>query len=497
MTAIYFNPLNDAPSLHKYDARNYRHIDRNFGPDPRGDEAIMSRETPDDPSTWQWTASDSLFLGLLENLHERGMRAVMDYSWNHTGVSFWAWQDVLENQATSPYADWYDVERYDDPDTPENEFSYRGWAGVSSLPGFRKVGIPDGFHGGPAEGDLNDGAKAHILAVTHRWMDPNSDGDPSDGVDGFRLDVAEQIPLGFWRDYRRFVKSINPDAFLVGEIWWEQWPERMMDPRPYLDNVFDAVMNYRWYMPVRSLITGAPPGLTPSTFVAHMDSLEAGIPEATLQAMMNVAATHDSPRLSTSLYNSGPYKYGANPRDNPAYRIDRPDSLSELLKRMLLVQQFTYRGAPHIWYGDEVGMWGADDPDTRKPMVWSDYEYEREVLQPTGKTRLADTVRPDTALAGFYRSLAEMRRSRPDALALGGIDYWLVDDAAGLLGYQRTSEKDTLVVVLNLSDGWRSVELPPPPGYRLKLATREGVDLIDGNKLTLAARSAAVLFLEE
>ena len=91
ITAIYFNPLNDAPSLHKFDARNYRHIDRNFGPDPRGDAEIMAKEDPGNPDSWQWTAADQLFLDLIGACHERGIRVVVDYSWNHTGETFWRW----------------------------------------------------------------------------------------------------------------------------------------------------------------------------------------------------------------------------------------------------------------------------------------------------------------------------------------------------------------------------------------------------------------------
>jgi cyclomaltodextrinase / maltogenic alpha-amylase / neopullulanase len=108
VTALYFNPLNDAPSLHKYDARHYRHIDRNFGPDPRGDEARMAAEDPMDPATWGWTAADSLFLVLVDEVHRRGMRIIVDYSWNHTGITFWAWRDLLARQRESPFADWYE-----------------------------------------------------------------------------------------------------------------------------------------------------------------------------------------------------------------------------------------------------------------------------------------------------------------------------------------------------------------------------------------------------
>jgi len=148
-TALFLNPINDAPSLHKYDARSYRHIDRNFGPDPAGDAAAAAAEDPTDPATWTWTAADSLFLALIDEVHRRGMRIIVDYSWNHTGTQFWAWQDVLENQEESPYADWYEVQSFDDPATPDtSEFAYSGWAGVPQLPEWRKIGRPEGARSG-------------------------------------------------------------------------------------------------------------------------------------------------------------------------------------------------------------------------------------------------------------------------------------------------------------------------------------------------------------
>ena len=85
VTAIYFNPLDDSPSLHKYDAANYTHIDRNFGPDPAGDVAIMNEEVHNDPDSWKWTAADKLFLKVVSEFHKKGIKVIMDYSWNHTG----------------------------------------------------------------------------------------------------------------------------------------------------------------------------------------------------------------------------------------------------------------------------------------------------------------------------------------------------------------------------------------------------------------------------
>jgi len=254
INAIYFNPLNDSPSLHKYDARNYAHIDRNFGPDPKGDVAIMNSENPADPSTWKWTAADKLFLKVIDECHKRGMRVIMDYSWNHTGRDFWALNDIRKNGKDSPYADWYTINQYDDPATPEDELSYQGWGGNNPwMPVFRKDIIPPDDKVMPFEGNFHsETLKQHIFSVSKRWLDPDKNGNPSDGVDGFRLDVAGEIPMGFWREYRKVVRSVNPDAYLVGEIWWLEWPDKLLDPAVYLEgDQFDAIMNYRWYRVAR------------------------------------------------------------------------------------------------------------------------------------------------------------------------------------------------------------------------------------------------------
>jgi glycosidase len=495
VTALYLNPVNDAPSLHKYDARNYRHIDRNFGPDPRGDEARMATEDPLDAATWAWTSADSLFLALVAEVHRRGMRIIVDYSWNHTGITFWAWQDVLARQRQSPYADWYEIQRFDDPATADtSEFAYRGWVGVPWLPEWKKIGRPEGKTHGAIEGNLVPGVRDLIFNVTRRWLDPNGDGDPSDGIDGFRLDVAEMVPLGFWRDYRRFVRSINPQAYLVGEVWWEQWPDRMYDPAPWLKgDVFDAVMNYRWYMPTRSFFAGTPPHLNASWYAAHLDSLTAGIELAHLKVMMNLTASHDTPRFGTSVYNRNRYKYHANPRDDPEYKVDRPDARAREIQRMILTQQFTYIGAPHVWNGDEVGMWGADDPDERKPMVWADLTYDDEVTHPFGKARRRDRVAPDTALFRVYRELIALRKQHL-RLFVDGTQEWLVtDDARGLLAYDRVLGDQRAVVAFNASDEPHEVSVTGEGTYRPVYPGGDVVAAAAGAlTVRLPARSAGV-----
>jgi glycosidase len=479
VTALFLNPVNDAPSLHKYDARNYRHIDRNFGPDPEGDAALMAAEEPSDPSTWTWTSADRLFLELVEEVHRRDMRIIIDYSWNHTGITFWAWKDVLERQVESPHADWYEIERFDDPATPDtSEFTYSGWAGVPELPEWKKVGRPEGVRSGAVPGTLVPEVRELAFAVTRRWLDPDGNGDPSDGVDGFRLDVAEIVPLDFWREYRRVVREINPEAYLVGEVWWEEWPETMFDPAPWLQgDVFDAVMNYRWFEPTRRFFAGAAPRLSASGYVSALDSIAQGIPDAQLKAMMNLAASHDAPRLSTSIYNPGRYKYRVNPRENPKYRIDRPDKRTREIQEMILVQQFTWIGAPHIWYGDEVGMWGADDPDPRKPMVWDDLEYEDELVHPLGLPRTPDAVAQDLDLLETYRDLIAMRRAHARLFASGDVTWLEADDANRILAYRRTLGDEQVIVAFNASEDPMDFQVRAADGtWRLAFPADRGLE---------------------
>lgn len=496
ITAIYFNPLNDAPSMHKYDARNYRHVDVNFGPDPEGDRALIAAEDPADPDTWVWTAADKLFLKLLEEAKARGIRVIMDYSWNHTGITFWAWQDVLERQQESPYAEWYQIDSFE---TDSTDFSYPGWAGVPELVQFRRYDSVEEFeHGQLLPGRLHPGITEHIFAVTRRWLAP--DGDVSKGVDGFRLDVAELLPVGFWREYRQFVRGINPEAYLVGELWWAEWPDKLMDPTEWLQgDIFDAAMNYRWYRPTRQWLGGAAPALqTPSEYVAHLDSVNSGLRDEVLRAQMNLTASHDTPRFSTSIFNPGLNKYQVNPRENPDYKLHRPDARSWRDVRLILAQQFTYIGAPHIWMGDELGMWGADDPDNRKPVIWPDYDFEDEVAHPFGQPRPRNEVQADTQLLDYYRRLAHLRRAHP-VFSYGRLDYVLVDDRRNLLAYERKQDGAYALIILNNSAQAADITLELPEEARAGLTDALGQDAITYNihearfRATILPKSAAIL----
>lgn len=452
ITAIYFNPINDAPSLHKFDARTYRHVDVTFGPDPQKDMETIAAEVPDDPSTWQLTTADSLFFSIVETCHQMGIRVVVDFSWNHTGRSFWAFQDVIEKQEKSKYKDWFEITSFDDAATPENEFEYEGWIGIKSLPDLKKRRDSPKRQGHPYEGDLYEGPKQHIFAVAKKYMDPNGDGDPSDGIDGMRLDVAEHVPMGFWRDFRKHVRAINPDFYLVGECWWTAWPDSLMDPAPWVKgDVFDAVMHYQWYKPTRSYLRQSDDSLSLGEWQHHIDSIFRKYPVYTQEAMMNLGASHDSPRLSTSMANTNAYKYDANPRDEAAYNIAKPSAQDYRLMKLLMLQQFTWKGAPHIWMGDELGMYGADDPDNRKPLIWEDYAYEAETPSSHSSLQYKANVAINTDILETYKSLIALRKTN-HSLTSGDFSFIPMD--ADVMAYERYDPKgdQVIAVCINRND---------------------------------------------
>lgn len=462
ITAVYFRPLNDSPSLHKYDARNWRHIDVNFGPDPDGDKKIMDSEIPDDPSTWKMTEADKMFVDVIKEFHELGIRVILDYSWNHTGNTFWAWEDVLENQEQSKYKDWYWVEHFDDPATEENEFDYHGWVGVKTLPEIKETQKQDVAMGLTTfEGNIFDSsAKQHILNVTSRWLDPNGDGDPSDGVDGYRLDVAAETPLGFWRDFRKHVRSINPDAYLLGEIWWEQWPDKLLDPEPFLrGDVFDAVMNYRWYRATRHFLNASPDELPVAQYIDSLNFYQSNLREVNNYAMMNYTGGFDTPRILTSLFNKNKYKYYCKVHENPEYKIHKPDNDTYDILNLLLIQQYTYVGSPHIYAGDEMGMWGADDPSCRKPLIWTDYSFDDEVVHPTGQDRPVDQVEFNSELFEFHQKLIHIRKANT-VLAYGDIEFLTVSDSDKVLAYSRYENEQEIIVIINSSDQQVNINIP-------------------------------------
>ncbi|MEJ2614858.1 MAG: glycoside hydrolase family 13 protein [Ignavibacteriaceae bacterium] len=305
VTAIYLNPIFESPSLHKYDTRMYRHVDNNFGPDPKGDEKIWAIENPEDPKTWKWTSADKLFLKLIKEVHERNMKIIIDGVFNHVGTSFWAFKDVIKNQQKSPYQDWFIIKSWDDPKTQQNEFDYQGWAGIKELPEINKNG----------RNDLADGFAKYIHLIVKRWMAP--DGNRTDGIDGWRLDVAEKINIKFWKEFRHWVKEINPEAYITGEIWWKDWQKNeMFNASPWLQgNSFDGVMNYRFARAVKKFIIDIKDQISPEAFSDSIHALIHEYPEDNLYALQNLMDSHDVDRIASQIVNPDRwYDHYANPR---------------------------------------------------------------------------------------------------------------------------------------------------------------------------------------
>ncbi len=489
ISAIYFNPLFESPSLHKYDAATYHHIDNNFGPTPQKDTEIIATETPDDPATWKWTGADSLFLRLLAACHARGIRVIIDGVFNHVGRNFWAFRDVREKGAASPYASWFTVKRWDDPATPKDEFDYEGWFGVKELPEWRED-----------ENGIVSGPREYIFSAVRRWMDPNGDGDPSDGVDGWRLDVADMVAMPFWRDFRKFVRGINPEAYLVGEVWWEDWPNnKMYNARPWLEgDVFDAVMNYRWAQEVIHFFVDRQRKIQASEFDRRLRRLRQDYPKEVNYVLMNLLDSHDTDRIASQIVNpDDDYDHRDHPRDNPNYDVRKPTPEEIRIQKLVAVFQMTYLGAPMIYYGDEAGMWGADDPDCRKPMLWPEFVYAPEASHPLGKPRPVDENRFNRDLFEHYQKLIHIRNQEP-ALQTGEIATVLVDDANDVYAFKRFDPRDTVVVVLNNSDETRSValaaaELDAKKTFRDLISEKTFAAVNDSVRLDLAPKTAVIL----
>jgi glycosidase len=443
INCIYFNPVFYARSLHKYDGNSFHHVDPHFGPDPKGDLELISQETAD-PSTWAWTAADRLFLTMIGEAHARGIRVIIDGVFNHTGRDFFAFENIRRLQEKSPYVDWYAVKRFDDPTTDVDEFEYQCWWGVKTLPEF--ADSQDGK-------DLHPGPRDYVFAITRRWMDPNGDGDPSDGVDGWRLDVANEVPVAFWHDWNALVQELNPEAYTTAEIW--------DDATGYLvASGFSATMNYHGFAFLCKglLVDGRLSGerffqLVQERLMAH--------PQEVRNGLMNMIDSHDTDRVASMIVNAraerpyvNPERFDydqgdrVSPRHFREYDVRRPTTDDRQVQRLVALFQMTFVGAPMIYYGTEAGMDGADDPDDRMPMVWEDLDYDPRRHDAYGKLMDPQPIGFDSELFNFYRELIRLRRGtvalrRGDLIPIHG------DKDGPFVIFARSAGAETIVVAIN------------------------------------------------
>lgn len=443
INAIYLNPIFMAPSLHKYDAACLHHVDPTLGPDRDGDLQLIGRagET-EDPGTWIWTSADRYLVDLVAEIHERGMRVILDGVFNHVGTKFFAFQDVVRNGPRSKYADWFRIEKWG----PDGSFEYRGWFGHKGLPELARTG-----------GDMAKPVHDYLFAVTKRWMDPNGDGDPSDGVDGWRLDVAFCVPHGFWKKWRRHVKAINPEAYLTAEI-----VSRADD---YLrGDEFDAVMNYMWLFPSFRFFRPSSDAIPARALRRELGALLRAYPRDINLVAQNLLDSHDLGRILTALENRLPvgadwdgYFRLSGVAGNPALRTTKPGRLAHDALRQMVVFQMTYPGAPMIYYGTEVGLWGGNDPDNRQPMIWGDLRHEPETHTPAGATRPRPRA-PDMNLFAFYRKAIALRKEH--AALRRGAFRWVETGNDRLLGFRRMDGGDKVLALFNAGDKAATFTLP-------------------------------------
>ncbi len=484
VTALYLNPIFESPTLHKYDTQLYHHVDNNFGPNPQRDREIWATERIDDSTTWKWSSADSLFLKLIEEVHARKMRIIIDGVFNHVGITHPAFLDVQKNGRASRYADWFVIKSWDDPLTPQNEFDYQGWYGVKDLPEVREEGD-----------DLASGFKALVHAVVRRWMDPNGDGDPADGIDGWRLDVAEMVPKGFWRQFRQWVLDINPQAFLTGEVWWEDYGQnKMFNAAPWLQgDIFDAVMNYRFADGVLKFFVDTKNAFGPGQFDAHLAQIRSEYRPEVAYELMNLMSSHDTERLGSMVVNPDRMiDHDGSPQHNPLFDVRKPSAEEVLTLKLVVAFQMLYPGAPMIYYGEEAGMWGADDPDDRKPMVWPDRVYETERSHPLGRSRPADSVYFVQELFDHYKTFTALRRQK-GALRLGDYQYAKVSESPHVFAFVRQGGNEKILCLFNRAP--MPAQLTMPEGFHRHqiLAGETNLEFSPQAKTKLEAKAVAVL----
>ncbi len=432
---ILLTPIFESPSITKFDAATFHHADNNFGTDPKGDLEKIKSEN-DDTTKWSVATSDQAFWDLLSEAQDADMRVVMDVVFNYCSKEFWAFRDLEEKQQDSRYKDWFVVYQWDDPLTPDSsEFEYKCWHGNRAFPEFKQD-----------ENGLDEGLKKYIFDATRRWLDPDGDGDPVDGVAGFRVRHVTALPASFWEAWTQMVRDVNPNALLVGDVS-DSSTEWLGEKR------FDSVTDYGWReLVIDFFIKDAPDRLRVSEFDARLRQLRERYGAEHELRVLNLLGGVEMPRIASLLRNRQVLSDGT---DGVAREQFDPRPPSDSLKanlRALALFQLTYPGSPMIFYGDEAGMWGGPYPDNVKPMLWPEFVYDYETyatIRPDLRDEVA--VRFDRKLFHAYRSVNKVRHNYP-ALRKGSFVPRLIDDQRDVYVFSRIFEKNEMVVFLNNSD---------------------------------------------
>jgi glycosidase len=348
INAIYFTPLFVSPSNHKYDIVNYKKVDPHFG-------------------------TNELLKELVEDCHKRGIKVILDAVFNHCSERFPPFEDVRKNGKASRYADWFHI----------REFPVSVKDGIPTYDTF-------GFYGQmPKLNTANVEAKEYLLGVAHYWIEEIK-------LDGWRLDVANEIDHHFLRDFRRVVKTANPEAYIIGEVWNDSiiW---------LLGDQFDSVMNYPFSNKVLEFFaTGNMDGFS---FANNMGYLPMRYPQQANEVVFNLLCSHDTPRA-----------------------LSRCGEDKRRLK-LAVVFLLTYMGTPCIYYGDEIGLKGGPDPGCRVSMEW-------------------DSAKQDRELFDFYKLLINLRKNH-EVLRSGRFRFLKADRGDMRIIYERIDDSMHFMIWMN------------------------------------------------
>jgi glycosidase len=376
INAIYFCPIFEATTNHKYDTADYMKVDPHFGTNGKLKE-------------------------LVDACHRLGIRVLLDAVFNHAGRTFPPFVDVLEKGAESEYADWFHVRDW--PLRVENGIpTYETFAFEPIMPKLNTE-HPD--------------VKDYLLSAARYWVEEI-------GIDGWRLDVANEVDHQFWREFRQTIKDANPDAYILGEIWNDSMMWLQGDQ-------FDAVMNYPF---TDAVLDYAAYGKLDGAGLADAIGAQLGsYPRQVGEAAFNLLGSHDTPRLLTLC--------GGDERR----------------MKLAALFQLTYPGVPCIYYGDEVGLSGGQDPDCRKCMVWDEQEQNGELLH-------------------FYRTLISLRNQHP---ALRSMDIRFLHAKAkdAAVVYERICgvSGERFIIAMNAGKSGRKLEVPAAKGTWQNVFTGETV----------------------
>ncbi|WP_316571119.1 glycoside hydrolase family 13 protein [Neobacillus sp. YIM B06451] len=388
INGIYLTPIFKAYSNHKYDTIDYFEIDPCFG----------TKETLKE---------------LVEACHRNGIRVMLDAVFNHSGYYFPQFQDVLVNGAESRYKDWFHI--WDFPVVTEPKPNYDTFGFFPSMP---KLNTDN-----PEVAD-------YLMNVGRYWLEEFN-------IDGWRLDVANEVSPAFWRRFQAELKGIKPDLYILGEIWHDSMPWLRGDQ-------FDAVMNYPFTTNVLNLF--AKETMTPKSFAEEMTRVLHMYPANVNSVAFNLVGSHDTPRVLTEC--------GGD--------IDKVKQIFTLM--------LTFNGTPCIYYGDEIGLEGELDPGCRKCMEW-------------------DPARQNRELREHIKKLIALRKEMPILANNGELFFLPHSEDEPCLAYVRAGSGKVAAIVLNTSSN--SVEYQLPGQYTGSRAR----DLLAGEKVKVQQSSESTVRL--